>query len=266
MFDIPTYQQDIKYAKRQERVFLMLTGIFLGSLVMLNILGTSRFINLSEFFGLEGSSLQFIIAVGVLPYPITFLCTDFISELYGRKRANFVVWIGFVLNLWVLFILWIGGELNPPKGLNEDNLMSLSASGEIPQEYAFYYIRHLAFGATAASMIAYLAAQFIDVHIFHWLKKKTEGKKLWLRNNVSTLTSQLVDSTAVILITYWFTPALPINESQSIFPQLLMLIASGYLFKVVVALLDTIPFYIGTRKLKTYLGLTESELAGFTKK
>src|SRR5690606_17009965 len=109
MFDIPTYNQDVKYAKRQERVFLLLAGVFLGSLVMLNILGTSRFINLSEYVGLENSSLQFIIAVGVLPYPITFLCTDFISELYGRKRANFVVWIGFVLNLWVLFILWIGG-------------------------------------------------------------------------------------------------------------------------------------------------------------
>ena len=259
MFDIPTFKEDVKYAKRQERVFLLLAGVFLGSLVMLNILGTSRFINLSEFFGLENSSLQFIIAVGVLPYPITFLCTDFISELYGRKRANFVVWIGFVLNLWVLFILWIGGELNPPAGLDAQSLMSFNADGEIPQEYAFYYIRNLAFGATAASMIAYLAAQFIDVHIFHWLKKKTDGKKLWLRNNVSTLTSQLVDSVAVILITYWFTPALPIDDSKMLFPQLIMLIASGYLFKVIVALLDTIPFYIGTKWLKKYLGLNETK-------
>lgn len=258
MFNLPTYRDDeVKYAKRQERVFLLLSGIFLGSLVMLNILGTSRFINLSDWLGLTGSELQFVIAVGVLPYPITFLCTDFISELYGRKRANFVVWIGFVLNLWVLAILWIGGELNPPQGLQESGLMGLTEEHQIPAEYSFYYIRHLAFGATAASMIAYLTAQFIDVHVFHWLKKRTQGKKMWLRNNVSTLTSQLVDSVAVILITYWFTPALPIDAESAIIPQLVMLILSGYLFKFIVALLDTIPFYIGTKYLKKYLGVTE---------
>lgn len=255
MYNLPTYSNDeIKYARRQERVFLLLAGIFLGSLVMLNILGTSRFINISEIFGWDGT-FQFIVAVGVLPYPITFLCTDFISELYGRQRANFVVWIGFILNLWVLFILWVGGELNPPDGWESGTLLTVDANGEIPQEYAFYYIRHLAFGATFASMIAYLSAQFIDVHVFHWIKRKTNGKKLWLRNNVSTLTSQLVDSIAVILITFWFTPALPIDNSLAVAPQLIMLIASGYFFKVIIALLDTLPFYIGTKKLKKYLGL-----------
>jgi queuosine precursor transporter len=248
---------DNKYKQRQERVFLILAGLFLGSLVLLNVLGTSRFINLSEYVGLKDSSIQFIIAVGVLPYPVTFLCTDFISELYGRKRANLVVWIGFMLNVWVLLILWIGGELNSPHELTTSGVLGINEDGEIPREYSFYYIRHLAFGATFASMLAYLIAQFVDVHIFHWLKKKTNGKKLWLRNNLSTLTSQLVDSVAVISITYLFTPALPINESHPIVPQLMLFIVSGYLFKVIAALLDTIPFYYGTRKLKTFLGLTE---------
>ena len=246
------------FAQRRERVFLLLAGLFWGSLVMLNILGTSRFINLSEYIGLSpDSSIQFVLAVGVLPYPITFLCTDFISELYGRKRANFVVWIGLFLNIWVLFILWLGGALNPPEfvGQGIENVVQNSAS--IPREYAFYYIRNLTFGAIIASMIAYLCAQFVDVYIFHYLKELTKGKKLWLRNNVSTLTSQLVDTTAVILITYLYTDALPINERAAIFPQLMMLIASGYVFKFVVALLDTIPFVYGTRFLRKYLGLEE---------
>ena len=79
---------------------------------MLNILGTSRFIDLSfELFGLK---IPFALAIGVLPYPLTFLCTDFISELYGRRRANFLVWVGFFLNIWVLFILWIGCVLSSP--------------------------------------------------------------------------------------------------------------------------------------------------------
>jgi queuosine precursor transporter len=69
----------------------------------------------------------------------------------------------------------------------------------------------------------------------------------------------LVDSVAVIVITYWFTPALPIDETQAVFPQLMMFILSGYAFKVVVALLDTLPFYLGTKYLKRYLGLSSVE-------
>ena len=98
---------------RRERVFLVLAGLFLGSMTMLNILGISRFIHLYtlDWTAADGSSfpLTFTIAVGVLPYPITFLCTDFISEFYGRRRANWVVMVGLMLNVWVVFILWLGG-------------------------------------------------------------------------------------------------------------------------------------------------------------
>jgi uncharacterized PurR-regulated membrane protein YhhQ (DUF165 family) len=96
---------------RRERVFLVFSGIFLGTLAMLNILGISRFIKLFEFTTAGGSTLTFAIAVGVLPYPITFLCTDFISEFYGRKRANFVVFVGLLLNIWVVLVMWLGGVL-----------------------------------------------------------------------------------------------------------------------------------------------------------
>lgn len=228
---------------------------------MLNILGVSRFIDLSSWIGISDTSdLRFVIAVGVLPYPITFLCTDFISELFGKKRANRVVWVGLMLNLWVLLVLWFGGSLNPPESLQADGTLPLileNGQPVAPQGYAFYEIRKLTFGATMSSMLAYLAAQFIDVHIFHYLKKKTKGKKLWIRNNFSTLTSQLVDSTAVILITHYYAHALPIAEDKALGYQLLMFILSGYLFKLVFALLDTIPFYIGTKQLRKYLNLVD---------
>ena len=94
---------------RRERVYLVLAGLFLGSMTMLNILGTSRFIDLS--FEIAGMKIPMALAVGVLPYPVTFLCTDFISELYGQKRANFLVWVGLLLNAWVVAFLWIGGAL-----------------------------------------------------------------------------------------------------------------------------------------------------------
>lgn len=247
--------------RRRETVFLILTGIFLGSLVMLNILGVSRFIDLSHYVGISStSSITFSLAIGVLPYPITFLCTDFISEIYGRKRANRVVWVGLILNIWVLFVLWFGGWINAPDNLNELGKLPISVSdgvADVPHDYAFYAIRSLAFGATLASMIAYLTAQFCDVHIFHYLKRLTNGKMLWLRNNGSTLISQLVDSVAVILITHYMAKGLPIHEGKSLFIQLSSFILSAYIFKVVIALLDTIPFYFGTKALRKYLKIED---------
>lgn len=243
--------------RRREVVFLILSGIFLGSLVMLNILGVSRFIDLSHFFGISSeSSFRVSLAIGVLPYPITFLCTDFISEIYGRKRANRVVWVGLILNLWVLLVLWFGGWVTAPDTLLANGKLPIPVEDGVanpPHDYAFYAIRSLAFGATFASMIAYLTAQFCDVHIFHFFKKITKGKKLWLRNNASTMLSQLVDSVAVIGITHYLANGVPVNPEMPILPQLFSYILSAYLFKIAVALFDTIPFYIGTKFLRKYL-------------
>jgi len=254
--NIPDY-----LAQRREFVFLLLAGVFLGTLVMLNILGVSRFIDLSEWFGLSSeSSITFSIAIGVLPYPVTFLCTDFISEIYGKKRANNVVLVGLILNLWILFVIWFGGWLDAPADLQSNGQLPITVQNgeaQVPHGYAFYAMRSLAFGATLASMIAYLVAQFIDVHIFHYLKKKTKGKKLWLRNNGSTLISQLVDSIAVILITHYLANGIPLNEDQSVFIQLCSFILSAYIFKFAAALLDTIPFYIGSKYLKRYLKIED---------
>jgi queuosine precursor transporter len=230
--------------ERRERTFLVFAGIFLGSLAMLNILGITRFVNLAWFIeGSENWDYKLAVAVGVLPYPITFLCTDFISELYGRRRANWVVFVGFLLNVWVVFILWLGGAWPgfEPEGAERTGV--------------FFEVRALAFGAVTASMIAYLVAQFVDVQVFHFWKKLTRGKHLWLRNNGSTLISQLVDTTAVILITHFYAGALPVSESAALGPQLAAFIATGYVFKVLVAALDTLPFYAGSYWLARYLRL-----------
>jgi len=232
---------------RRERVFLLLAGLFLGTLTMLNILGITRFIDLS--FTLFGLKIPFVLAVGVLPYPITFLCTDFISEFYGQKRANFLVWVGVLLNLWVVFILWLGGVLPPEVVIEpETGLPPIGTHGRV-----FFEVKMLTFGAVAASMVAYLAAQLCDVHIFHFWKRLTKGRHLWLRNNGSTMISQIVDTTAVILITHFYAGALPIAGDESLWPQLLTFIGSGYVFKVTCAALDTVPFYWGSRFLSEYL-------------
>lgn len=232
---------------RRERVYIVLAGLFLGSMTMLNILGISRFIDFS--FTIFGLKIPMQLAVGVLPYPITFLCTDFISELYGKERANHLVWVGFGLNLWVVFILWLGGVLPPVPVMNpETGLPEIGTHGRV-----YFEIQSLAFGAVTASMVAYLVAQLVDVHVFHFWKNLTKGEHLWLRNNGSTLVSQLVDSTAVILITHYYAGALPIDAKAPVGPQLLTFILSGYVFKLTVALLDTIPFMLGVPVLARYL-------------
>lgn len=232
--------------ERRVAVFLILSGLFLGTLGMLNILGISRFVKLFSYHGFD-----ITVAVGVLPYPLTFLCTDLISELYGRRRANQVVWVGLLLNLWVFFIVWLGGVLpgfeatDPATG----ELMK-DAAGRLP---VFFEIRNLTFGTVFASMCAYLTAQFVDVQLFHFWKNLTQGKYLWLRNNGSTLLSQLVDTAAVVLITHFYAGVLPLDETQSLWSQLLLFVAYGYAFKLVAALLDTGPFYLSVYWLSKYL-------------
>ena len=243
---LPYDYVDAALHERRERVFLVLAGFFIGAMTMLNILGVARFLDMS--FEVGGIRIPFSLAVGVLPYPITFLCTDFISEFYGRSRANFVVWVGLALNAFVVSFLWIGGLLPPEVELGLDGLPAPDA-----YDFAFFRIRQLTMGAVFASMIAYLAAQLVDVQLFHFWKRLTKGRHLWLRNNGSTLVSQMVDSFAVITITHFWANGLPIDSTQPVWPQLWVFIFSGYVFKMTTALVDTIPFYLGTAWLTRYL-------------
>ena len=206
----------------------------------------------SHLLIIQPHQLVFAVAVGVLPYPITFLCTDFISELYGRARANAVVLVGLLLNAWVMCILWIGGLLPGFEATDP-------ATGEILRDAAgrlpvFFEVRTLAFGAVVASMLAYLAAQLCDVWVFHFWKRITKGRHLWLRNCGSTFVSQMVDTVAVISITYAVGGlAGVIREDDPVLPQLLLLMVTGYAFKFACAVLDTPIFYLGVHWLSRRL-------------
>ena len=220
---------------RRDLVFLVLSGLFLGTLGMLNILGLTRFLQLGSI-----GSWPIVVAVGALPYPVTFLCTDLISELWGERRASQVVWVGLLLNGWVVLILWLGGVMPGLSGAPEST---------------FFEIQRLAFGSVGASMVAYLSAQFVDVRLFHFWKVRTRGKALWIRNNGSTLVSQLVDTSAVVLISHYVAHVLPIQEAEPVLPQLFTFIASGYLFKALAAFADTLPFIWLTAWLRRWLDI-----------
>jgi len=236
------------YRIRRERVFLVLAGFFLGAMAMLNILGLTRFVRIGPLS----------VAVGVLPYPITFLCTDLIGELFGKKRAAFVVWAGLVTNLFVIGFVWFGNVLPsvPPDHQPAWQVLRLREGFDLPSGRAtgldpelFEILYACTVGSVFASMAAYLAAQFCDVYLFHFWKDVTKGKHLWLRNNGSTLVSQLVDSVVVIGIVF----GRRLFEGDVAPGAFATLLLSNYAFKAVAALTDTIPFYLGVRALSRYL-------------
>ena len=240
------------YQERRELVFLVLTGFFICSMTLLNVIGITRFVQLGP--------MQ--LAVGVLPYPLTFLCTDLVCELYGKRKANQMVTLGLILNLFILSVLYIG-QLVPPIAAEAQppwQVLPLAADVGLPNGTTasgsvelFQLIYATTSGAVFASMMAYIAAQYIDVRLFHFWKRLTKGKHLWLRNNFSTMTSQLVDSIMVILVT--FRGALLRGDMG--LGQLLSFVFSNYLFKFFSAALDTPFVYLFVWKLKPYLGIKD---------
>ena len=241
---------------RRERVFLILAGTFLCAMTLLNVIGITRFVQLGPM----------ALAVGVLPSPLTFLCTDLICELYGKARANFLVTVGLGLNFLILFVLFLGNAIPavPQENMPPWQILQLAQpvalpNGDIVETSVGLYqlIYATTSGAVFASMLAYIAAQYCDVQLFHFWKRVTKGKYLWVRNNFSTLMSQMVDSVMVIAVTF----GAAFMRGEMAFQTLLILVGSNYLFKATVALLDTGPFYLGVHYLRKYLHLAPNEIA-----
>src|SRR6056297_2109222 len=247
---------DLVLIERRERTFLVLAGIFLCAMTLLNVIGITRFVQLGPL----------ALAVGVLPYPLTFLCTDLVCELYGKARANFLVSVGLGLNFFILGVLFLGNSLPsvttdamPPLQVLQLAAPVALPNGDIVESRVGLYqlIYATTSGAVFASMLAYVAAQYCDVQLFHFWKRVTRGRYLWVRNNFSTLMSQLVDSVMVVTVTF----GAAYLRDEIALQALLVLIGSNYLFKAAVALLDTGPFYLAVHYLRRYLRLQPGELA-----
>ena len=242
--------------ERRERVFIVLAGTFLCAMTLLNVIGITHFVQ----FG------PMALAVGVLPYPLTFLCTDLICELYGKARANFLVSVGLGLNFFILFVLFLGNQMPsvPSEAMPPWQVIQLAApialpNGDVVESSIGLYqlIYATTSGAVFASMLAYIAAQYCDVQLFHFWKRVTKGRYLWVRNNFSTLMSQMVDSVMVVTVTF----GAAFLRGDIALKALLILIGSNYLFKATVALLDTGPLYIAVHYLRRYLLLAPDEYA-----
>ena len=216
--------------KFKDQFYVILAGIFIASLVTCNLIA-NKSVTVDLGFKI------FIVSAGILPYPLTFLVTDLISELYGQRKANLVVFSGFIASMFVLLFLWLGSQFD-------------AIPSSIVNDLTYNSVFQNAWRLIAASMVAYLFAQFIDVRIFHFWKKLTNGKHLWLRNNGSTVASQLVDTTLVICILF-----VGVWESDQIFSAII----DGWLFKMLMALIDTPIIYGIIHLLKGKIDIAEIE-------
>lgn len=199
--------------KKTEQNLQMLLGIFVVSLIVANIVSAK----IVSFLGL-------VIPAAIVAYPLTFLITDVIGEIWDKEMANRAVKIGFICQL--ISLVLIGLSILLPVAPFADN------------QAQFVGIMKSSFRVVAASLVAYLVSQSWDVWLFHKLKEKCNGKHKWLRNNASTLTSQMIDTAIFITIAFW-----------GVVPNIWVMILSQYLIKAVYALLDTIPFYLLTKNI-----------------
>lgn len=193
--------------------FIFLFGIFAGGLVIASVLA----VKIIDVFGL-------FVPAGILAYSLTFIATDVISEVWGKQSANRVVLAGFIMLAAVslliqLALLWPAAPFWKNKG-------------------AFDSVLGSTFRVIAASLVAYLVSQFHDVWLFHILKRATNGRYLWLRNTLSTMISQFIDS--FIFITIAFYGVMPVWP----------LIVGQWAVKMAIAVLDTPVVYLLVRILK----------------
>ncbi|MFC2113814.1 queuosine precursor transporter [Bacteroidota bacterium] len=219
-----------KKKQHAEGLYLILASVFIAALVSGNLI-FQKFFHWTPF-----GIYTFELSVGILPYPVTFLVTDIISEVYGRKRANKVVMAGLFASIFTLLVIVIATKAPA-------TIWSPVSNDQ------FTHVFGLTFVAVGSSLAAYLLAQFIDVQLFHFWKRLTKGKHLWLRNNASTINSQLIDTFTVLFLLCTFGVI-----EWELFWKLLI---NGFIFKVIIAFLDTPIAYMIIWGIRKYFNLNK---------
>lgn len=198
--------------RKTERNLILLNCIFVISLIIANIVAAKI-----VTFG------WMVAPAAIVVYPLTFLITDVIGEIWGRKEANRTVKNGLICQ--VISLLLIGAAIMMPVAPFADN------------QAAFVGILGNTFRMVFASLVAYICAQSWDVFLFHLLKDKTGDKYKWLRNNASTMSSQIIDTLIFITIGFY-----------GVVPDIWVMVVSQYVIKFALALLDTPFFYMLTHR------------------
>lgn len=216
--------------KKTEKNYMYLSAIFVVSLIVANVI-TGKVIDTGITF--MGETIT--IAGAALCYPITYLITDIIGEIWGRERSNQLVKVGFISQIIATVIIILARYLPFVDVQMQDAYVML-----LGQNGVF----------VIGSLAAYLVSQNLDVFIFHRIREKWIAKHgsrnggRWLWNNVSTMTSQFFDTAIFITIAFGYGFGW-IRDSPA---KLICMLIGQYLVKILIAALDTPFFYFFTRK------------------
>lgn len=191
-----------------------LYAVIVMNIILMNIQGPK----LTTVFGMQTS-------LGMIIYSGIYFATDILSEKYGKREANRAVMIGFATSVVVFSIMSLSLLFLPTQ---DPGKKEFATSVHEAIALLFGFSPRFVFG----SLLAYFISQHLDVWIYHYLMEKTQGRMLWLRNNASTMTSQLVDTILYSTIVWW---------GLFDFATAVELAVAKYIFKVVIAALDT-PF------------------------
>ncbi|MDQ8205473.1 queuosine precursor transporter [Pelagicoccus sp. SDUM812003] len=204
----------------RESKYLVLFGFYVGFWGMLQSL-TVKLVPLDlAWMGLGTLAFSY----GSFVHALTFPCTDAVAEIWGAKRARSMVYMGVVVYLFCTLMLFIGVQLPPAEGWENNEAYRVLFQGA-PR-------------IVAGSLVATMVAQLWDIYVFEWVKRKTGQRYLWLRNNASTFGSQLLDTSIFYVIAFY--GVIP-NE---VLPKVIL---GSYLLKMLVAIVDTPMVYLIVR-------------------
>ncbi len=201
-------------------------------LVVLSNLVSQKFIHI-DFFGLYHTELS----AGTLLYPFTFVLVDLLAEFYGRDMARFCVRSAIIINIIVASLMLFLDQL------------PATAWSKVSQAEFHHTLGHYSF-MLIGSLTATYIAQRLDIYLYLKLRQLTNGRGLWLRSNLSTLISLIVDS-SIILCFMALSGGLP-------YGHIAPLIASTSVFKLLFSVISTPLFYLGSYLIK--LGQHPEEL------
>ena len=221
--------------KKTNENLILLNIIFVISIVIANVVGCKIF-NTGIYIG----KYELAMSGGALTYAFTFLCTDIIGEIWGKKEAGMAVLYGIAGQLFAIFLIIATQYLHTNDQAMQDAYVTLL--GQSPM-------------FVVGSITAYFCSQKWDVFIFHkirekWLSKHGNNKARWIWNNASTITSQAIDT--LVYATISFGIGCGFFEMEGGFDLWMGIVLGQYLLKALMALLDTPIFYLLTKKTKEF--------------
>jgi uncharacterized integral membrane protein (TIGR00697 family) len=221
---------------RRQWLFVFLAGLFVTNAITAELI-SNKLIEIPISFSISDNKIgPFVTIVGVIPWPVVFIITDLLNEFYGEKAVRRISWITAILIAYCFIIVSIALQL-PAKEIPGSSLATNAEFGKV-------------FGQAQAviigSIVAFLLSQIMDATLFHWIKRKTGNRYIWLRSTGSTVISQMVDTIVVLYIGFVLTGAITMNDFFNIAP-------TNYLLKLGIAILLTPVIYLGHYLVRKYL-------------